>query len=291
MVSQEILLEILLNFLESRHNRVMNITFTVDLEDPSERYAPEGRYVAMTRRILDLCDAMGRKATFFTVGRVAEAAPGLMRDIAAKGHEVAYHSHNHISLTKENPERFRRESREDKDRLEQLTGQSVAGFRAPRFSLTPQSLWALDILAELGFRYSSSIMPTDISMFGFPDAPQAPFAWPNGMIEFPLPVATMGKYRMPYLGGIYLYTMPFFVLRPFLKKATAAEVLWTYMHPYDFDKSEGFSRMPNTPFWVSLILWQARRNAEGKIRRVLELGAGAPLRERLPEFPQRIKVA
>ena len=260
----------------------MTITFTIDLEDPSERYAPDGRYIAMTRRILDLCDAMGRKATFFTIGRIADSAPDLVRDIAARGHEVAYHSHNHVSLTKEDPARFKRESAEDKDKLGQLTGQKLIGFRAPRFSLTPQSVWALDILGELGFRYSSSIMPTDVSLFGFPDAPQAPFKWPNGMIEFPLPVAVMGKYRVPYLGGVYLYTMPFFILRSFLAKAKRDEVLWTYTHPYDFDRDESFGRMPNTPMWIALTLWLARRNAAGKVRKVLELGSAPPLRDRLP---------
>src|SRR5580700_10942898 len=99
----------------------------------------------MTGRILDLCERLNRRATFFTVGRVAEAAPQLMSDIAARGHEVAYHSHVHVPLTKEDPERFRRESREDKDRLEQLAGKAVIGFRAPAFSLTPKTLWAIDI--------------------------------------------------------------------------------------------------------------------------------------------------
>ena len=259
----------------------MNITFTIDLEDPSELYLPEGRYVAMTRRILDLCDETNHKATFFTIGRVAQSAPQLVRDIAAKGHEIAYHSRNHVSLTKEDPARFRSECTEDKDRLEQLSGSKVIGFRAPRFSLTPDSMWALDILAELGFRYSSSIMPTEISMFGFPNASRTPFAWPNGMIEFPMPVAELGKYRLPYLGGIYLYTMPFFALNKFLSKTSAEEVLWTYTHPYDFDKEEPFTRMPHTPLWASLVLWGARQMAAKKIRSVLELGNAPPLRERL----------
>jgi polysaccharide deacetylase family protein (PEP-CTERM system associated) len=261
----------------------VTISFTIDLEDPTERYAQNSRYEAMTRHILDLCEAKGCKATFFTIGRVAETAPQLVRAIAAQGHEIAYHSHNHVPLTKEDPARFHRESREDKDRLEQLAGQKVIGFRAPRFSLTHQSLWALDILSELGFRYSSSIMPTEVSLFGFPDAPHKPFSWPNGMIEFPLPVAILGKYRLPYLGGIYLYTMPFFALRGFLAKAQAEEVLWTYAHPYDFDKAEPFARMPHTPLWVSLVLWLARRNAETKICKVLDLGNAPPLRDRLLE--------
>ena len=266
------------------------ITFTIDLEDPSERYAPDGRYVAMTQRILDLCENTGRKATFFTIGRIAQSAPQLVRDITARGHEIAYHSHNHVSLTQEDPVRFRHESGEDKDRLEQLTGQPLIGFRAPRFSLTPQSLWALDILGELGFRYSSSIMPTDISLFGFPGAPRTPFMWSNGMIEFPLPVTTLGKYKMPYLGGIYLYAMPFFDLRSFLTKTDTDEVLWTYTHPYDFDSNEQFARMPHTPLWINFILWLARRKAANKIQRVLELGSAPPLRDRMQKNLQKIEL-
>jgi polysaccharide deacetylase family protein (PEP-CTERM system associated) len=283
----------------------VKITLTIDLEDPTLRYAPDGRYIPMTKHILDLCDETGnRKATFFTVGRVAQVAPQLIRDIAERGHEIAYHSHDHVSLTQEEPQRFRRECAEDKDRLEQLAGKSVIGFRAPRFSLTPQTLWALDVLKELGFRYSSSVMPTEVSLFGFPGAPSqsrlrgaleegvpqssrdekinTPFMWPNGMIEFPLPVAPIGKYRLPYLGGIYLYTMPFFAVRAFLAKARAEEVLWTYAHPYDFDNGEKFLRMAKTPFWISFVLWRARRGAAKKIRKVLELGSAPPLCERLP---------
>jgi polysaccharide deacetylase family protein (PEP-CTERM system associated) len=261
----------------------MNITFTIDLEDPNERYLPAGRYVAMTRRILDLCDELDRKATFFTVGRVAQSVPQLVQDIASRGHEIAYHSRNHVSLTKEYPARFRKECTEDKDRLEQLTGQKLVGFRAPRFSLTPDSLWALDILVELGFLYSSSIMPTEASLFGFPGAARTPFKWANGMIEFPMPVAQIGKYRLPYLGGIYMYTMPFFALNKFLAKVDANEALWTYTHPYDFDKEERFRSMPGSPYWASLVLWLARLVAAKKIRRVLNLGKAPPLRERLTE--------
>jgi polysaccharide deacetylase family protein (PEP-CTERM system associated) len=259
----------------------MSITFTIDLEDPTGCYAANGRYVGMTHRLLDLCDEFRRRATFFTVGRVAEAAPRLVHDIARRGHEIAFHSHAHVSLTEENPARFRAESAQDKGRLEQLAGKSVIGFRAPRFSLTPKSMWALNILAELGFRYSSSIMPTRLSLFGFAGAPSTPFEWPNGMIEFPLPVAPFGPARVPYLGGIYLYVMPFLLVRRWAKNADADDVLWTYAHPYDFDREESFAPMPNTPTAISYILWKARKKAEPKIRRVLKLGNAPPLGERI----------
>jgi len=260
---------------------MMPITLTIDLEDPTERYAPDGRYIALTQRLLDLCDTIGCRATFFTVGLVADAAPELLGAIAARGHEIAYHSHAHVALTEETPKRFRLESAADKDRLEQLCGKPVIGFRAPRFSLTSQSAWALDILAELGFRYSSSIMPTGASLYGYEGMPRTAFRWPNGLVEFPLPVANFGKWPIPYLGGIYLYSMPLFLARRWLAQAGPDEVLWTYTHPYDFDREQVFKAMPNTPLWVSFVLWMSRRVAERKIRSILAEGAGAPLGERL----------
>jgi polysaccharide deacetylase family protein (PEP-CTERM system associated) len=260
------------------------ITFTIDLEDPTDEYAAYGRHVVMTWKILDLCGEKNTKATFFVIGKVAETAPDLIKAIAAQGHEVAYHSHAHVPLTEENPERFRRESREDKDKLEQLAGKPVIGFRAPRFSLTPKSAWALDILKELGFRYSSSIMPTNISMFGFPDAKPTPFKWPNGLIELPLPVANVGPWRVPYLGGIYLYALPFFLVKHWAKQ-DSTNVLWTYTHPYDFDREEKFKKMPDASLGVSAILWIARLVAERKIQKVLELGTAPPLAERYLTLP------
>jgi polysaccharide deacetylase family protein (PEP-CTERM system associated) len=257
------------------------ITLTIDLEDPTGIYASDGRYVDLTYRILAMCRETNIRTTFFVVGRVAEAASELIKAIAAGGHEVAYHSHAHVPLTEEVPERFRRESAADKDRLEQLSGKPVIGFRAPRFSLTPQTVGALDVLKDLGFRYSSSIMPTNISLFGFRDAPCVPFKWPNGLIELPLPVAKVGPLRVPYLGGIYLYALPFFLAKHWAQCADTKEILWTYTHPYDFDREEKFVRMPDTPLWISAALWAARRAAEKKIRQVLEQGAAPPLGERL----------
>lgn len=263
------------------------LTLTVDFEDPTESYKPDGRYVALTERLLDLCDETGRKATFFTIGRLADSAPDLIRRIAQRGHEIAYHSRAHLSLTEETPERFAREVAQDKDRLQQLAGHDVTGFRAPRFSLTPVTLWATEILAEAGFTYSSSIMPTSVSRFGFPDASGAPFYWPSGLLELPLPVASIGPLKVPYAGGIYLYALPSFITRACLDRAGTDDVLWTYCHPYDLDRSESYIPMPHTPLWVSLILWAARTQAEKKLRRLLATTAPAPT---LGALAQSLKV-
>lgn len=253
------------------------LSFSIDLEDPTEIYAPDGRYVRFADHIMDLCDETGRKATFFTIGRVAEAAPDLVRRIAAHGHEIAYHSHAHASLTEQTRQSFAAECAQDKDRLEQLAGGPVTGFRAPRFSLTPQTMWATEVLAEQGFLYSSSIMPTAISRFGFTGVGAAPFRWPCGLLELPLPVARFMGADWPYLGGIYLYALPSFMVRAFVSRASDEAVLWTYAHPYDFDHEESYVPMPHTPLWVSLILWAARTQAEKKVRRILTATAPAPV--------------
>jgi peptidoglycan/xylan/chitin deacetylase (PgdA/CDA1 family) len=220
---------------------------------------------------------------------VAQAAPDLIRRIAAQGHEVAYHSHAHTSLTDQNPQEFEQECRDDKDRIEQLTGRSLKGFRAPRFSLTPQTQWVTDTLAVQGFLYSSSIMPTALSRFGFASASTKPFRWPSGLIELPLPVAHFGRYAIPYLGGIYLYGLPSFLAHHFVKSADSDELLWTYAHPYDFDRDESYIPMPRTPLWVALVLWAARRQAEKKILNLLANTYPAPtLEERAEDYAKEL---
>ncbi len=258
-----------------------SVTLTIDLEDPSGEYTPNGRWATMALCLLDFCDEVQRKATVFTVGRVAAVAPDLIKRIDRCGHEIAYHTHNHVYLTQETPERFRRESVEDKRRFEDLTGKPLAGFRAPGFSLTTQTLWALDILKELGFSYSSSVMPTRISRFGMPDKPITPFEWPNGLIEFPLPVASLGPLRVPYSGGIYLYALPLWLSLAWARNSGPKECVWTYMHPYDFDVEKKFLRHPHDPYWISLAMWTLRRHAAKKIRKIVSLGHVGTLAERL----------
>ncbi len=252
------------------------ISLTVDLEDPSGEYSPTGRYVDITKRLLDILDENGRKATFFTVGRLAKAAPKLVSKIAGREHEIAYHSHSHLALGRDNQADFRENSRADKMLLEDLSGKSVSGFRAPFFSLKPEAVWASDVLAELGFAYSSSVKPSGTSLFGFKDAPPTPFRWPSGLIEFPLPTAGGGGFRFPFLGGIYLYCLPFFAVRRLIDGQRPQQVLWTYLHPYDFDAEGGFFPIADTSLPAQLLLWLARKRALTQLRNVMDAGEPAP---------------
>lgn len=247
------------------------LQMTIDFEDPTFKYLPTGRYIDMTYRILDLFDANNIKATFFTVGRIALAGPTLLREIAARGHEIAYHGHKHFALTEESPKKFYDNAVSDKDRLEQLTGAPVVGFRAPYYSLTSRTLWAVDSLKRIGFKYSASVMPTNISRFGIKEIPTTPFLWPCGLLEFPMPVRTFGRFKIPYLGGVYLYMIPFYFVQKWISTASKNEILWSYAHPYDFDRNEKFYRMPLTPLWMNIILRLARYKVMGQIQRLFEI--------------------
>ena len=142
----------------------------------------------MTREVLDFLDAREVRGTFFVVGETAEAHPELVREVAARGHEVGLHGWRHQPLTELTADAFRADAQRGKDLLEELTGAPVLGFRAPTFSLVPESRWAVDVLADTGFTYSSSVLPARSPLFGDPTLPTTPFRWPNGLVELPCPV-------------------------------------------------------------------------------------------------------
>jgi polysaccharide deacetylase family protein (PEP-CTERM system associated) len=254
----------------------MSVTFTLDLEDHLGEYAPNGRYAENTRRVLAFLAERQVRGTFFVVGRVAESVPELVREVAAAGHEVACHSFRHIPLNRETPLSFRTDTLRAKHALEQAAGQEVLGYRAPIFSLTPATQWAVQELGELGFRYSSSVLPAAHPLHGFPSAPRMPFRWSTGLVEFPVPVVRFGPVALPFLGGIYLRYLPSGWIRRWSQRRSDS-VLWTYVHPYDFDAEEPYAPLPDAATWVSILLWLNRRGTWRKLATVLESGVGTPL--------------
>ncbi len=261
----------------------MNVTFTLDLEDHHPSPNPDPRYPQITRRILDFLDERGVKGTFFVLGEIAERHPELIRSIHHHGHEIGFHTYAHVPLDKEDPQRFRNQTRRSKALLEDLTGAEVIGFRAPIFSLTPGTLWALPILEELGFRYTSSVLPLRHPLYGFPGAPQQPFRWKDSLVEIPVPIARIGPLLMPFLGGVYMRYLPDFLLVNLLRRQNIATALWTYCHPYDFDPEEKFVVMREATALVSFVLWLNRRNTFRKVARILDQGVGLPFRDYLKD--------
>ena len=257
------------------------VTFTLDVED----YTADGREpraLDTTRRILTFLGERGVRGTFFVVGTFAEAHAGLLTEIVGAGHELALHGYHHLPLTATDPETFRREVGDIRKRIEDVAGRAVIGFRAPTFSLIPQTEWATDVLVELGFEYSSSVLPARSPLYGWPGRPRTPHRWPSGLLELPCPVATLGPVTNPYLGGIYFRVLPWPAVQFGLGRAHPDELLWAYAHPYDFDPGEPFQKRPDLGPWKSRLQWINRRRMFDRVDRLYAArSAGAPLAERI----------
>ena len=252
------------------------VTFTFDLEDHRARRDTPARYAAITRQLLPWLVELGVRGTFFVVGEVAVADPALIREVAHHGHEIALHSYDHRPLTLLTPARFRDDTLRGRAVLEDLTGQPVQGYRAPVFSLTPASRWAVAILVELGFDYSSSVLAAPHPLYGYAGLPSSPFRWPEGLLELPAPLATLGPWRLPYLGGFYLRYLPMALIQWLRMRAPRDELPWTYCHPYDFDNEEAFVPIRDAALWVSLLLWFNRGATRAKLARLLADGCAPP---------------
>ncbi|HXK23553.1 MAG TPA: XrtA system polysaccharide deacetylase [Myxococcota bacterium] len=217
------------------------------------------------RRLLDAFEEHGRRATFFVLGWVAERRPALVREIAARGHEIACHGFGHELVYEIGPERFREDLKRARAAIEDAAGARVEGYRAPSFSITQRSLWALEILAEEGFRFDSSIFPVRHYRYGIPDFEQRPveLRLPNGLSirEFPLTTLDVGPVRLPLAGGAYLRFLPPSIFRWGLcRLADAREPSVLYLHPWEIDHEQ--PRLPTG--------WRVRVNHYHNLHRTLE---------------------
>ena len=170
----------------------------------------ELRVEGNTRKILALLREANARATFFILGWVAERCPELVRDIDRDGHEVASHGYGHGLVYEMTPDMFREDLLRSKNILEGIVNKPVTGYRAPSFSITPQNLWALDILKEMGFEFDSSVFPVSLhDRYGFSGCSTRPFVWPNGLVEIPLSVYRVGRLSLPAAGGGYFRLFPY----------------------------------------------------------------------------------
>lgn len=261
------------------------ITFTLDLESSGDHR----RHVAITRRLVDRLAELGVRGTAFVVGEEAGDDPELVRAVADAGHEIGLHGWNHAALTTLDPDTFRGHLSRGKALLEDLSGTEVIGFRAPMFSLVPESRWATDAIADAGFVYSTSVLPARSPLFGDPTVPRGPFRWPNGLLELPCPVVGIGRAAVPYMGGVYLRVLPWPVVDACTKRAVGSQVLWTYCHPYDFDPDEPYHRAEGVGRLGSRLLRVNRRGALERLEALLRDRAAPPLRERLDVVTPRIE--
>jgi polysaccharide deacetylase family protein (PEP-CTERM system associated) len=184
----------------------------------------------------------GVKATFFVVGEVARRYPRLIRDIVDAGHELACHGDVHLQLDKLTPQEFRNDMERNRAALEDAGGRGIVGFRAPTFSLTKTTAWAHEILADLGFTYSSSVLPAANPLYGWPEFGRSARRVVGGLWELPVTLYRLPFLSVPMAGGVYFRVLPFILSRWGIGKSIAqGEPVVTYFHPYDIDtKQERF---------------------------------------------------
>jgi len=268
---------------------------TVDVEDyfhvsalaaaaPRERWADfESRVVPNTVRLLDLFDEHRVRTTCFVLGWVADRHPELVRLIAARGHEVGSHGYWHQLVYDLTATEFRDDVRRSRLLLQDLSGQPVDGYRAPSFSITRRSLWALDVLIDVGYTYDSSIFPVRHDRYGIPDAPRHPYRMrrPAGVItEVPPATLRVAGQNVPVAGGGYFRLLPYAWHRLGFRRINAGEQKPAvfYLHPWEVD--------PTQPRLSAGLLSRVRHytnlhRTEPRLRRLLDDASFGTVREML----------
>jgi polysaccharide deacetylase family protein (PEP-CTERM system associated) len=207
----------------------------------------ESRVCRNTERLLDIFDEHRVRATFFILGWVADRHPQLVRAVAIRGHEIASHGYGHRLIYEQTHEAFRQDVRRAKALLEDLSGSAVAGYRAPSYSITKRSLWALDILMEEGYQYDASIFPIRHDRYGIPDSPRHmyPVERQHGVLtEVPASTVRLGFVNLPIAGGGYFRILPYAWTRWGISRLNRLErqPAVFYLHPWEIDPDQ--PRMP-----------------------------------------------
>lgn len=205
------------------------------------------RVVSSTERILGVLDKHGVRGTFFVLGWIAERHPALVRKISDAGHEIGCHGYSHQRVYRQERDTFRRETRAAKSRLEDCIGQAVVGYRAASFSITNETLWALDELVEAGFLYDSSVFPVHHDNYGIPSAKTGPSMLRTvggaEIVEFPMSTVKILGLRIPVAGGGYFRLYPYWVTRNSLRiMNSSGRCCNFYCHPWEIDTEQPYFR-------------------------------------------------
>jgi len=271
------------------HRQQITNALTIDFEDwyqgleiPYKDWAGfEDRIVPVGHRLLKLLDDANVKATFFILGYIADQHPELIREIADAGHEIGTHGYSHALIYEQTSELFRDELMRAIGTLQDLTGKQVLGHRAPFFSITKESLWALDILGELGIRYDSSIFPVVNYRYGIPDAPRWPYQIEtNGhtLTEFPVSTWQVMGRKVPIAGGAYFRIYPYAITKRGLSAVNKEGYPFAfYMHPWEIDPDHPRIRLPRRI--AGLTHYFNLRATERRLRQLLRDFKFAPMKE------------
>ncbi len=293
--------------------RAMPDALSVDVEDyfhveafadriPHETWdSYPSRVVDNTRRVLELFAGAEVQGTFFILGWVAERFPHLVREIQAAGHELGCHSYLHQCIWRLSPDQFRSDTRRALAAIQDAGGAAVTGYRAPTFSIVQRTLWALEILAEEGLQYDSSVFPVRHDVYGMPAAPRTAFCWDlgagRGVPELPMSTVRLFDSNLPVGGGGYLRLLPMAYSRWGQKRLRAHGMPFQlYLHPWEIDPSQ--PRLPGR--WKSRLRHYRNLNLmERRIGVLLRQGSFGPLArvlaayggpQSLPSVPFRTNV-
>lgn len=272
---------------------------TIDIEEHFQVHAFEmvidrrewesfpSRVTPSTRHALRLLDAYGIRATFFVLGWVADRHPELMREIAAAGHEIASHGYWHELIYRQTPDEFAADLDRSLNAIKRaLDGQKpsardrhLIGYRAPSFSITRQSLWALDILVERGIRYDSSIFPLVAhDRYGFHSANRFATRLRDNLWEFPVSTIRLVRQNWPVAGGGYLRLLPFWVTQQAIRRINAeGHPSVVYVHTWELDPEQ--PRISDAPLLSRFRHYVNLHKTERRFKRLLETFAFAPMRD------------
>lgn len=222
-------------------------------------------------RILQMFADRDVKATFFTLGWIAERYPQLVRRMVAEGHEVASHGYEHTRVTNQDHEAFRSDVARTKRLLEDLSGEEVKGYRAASYSIGADNLWALDVLHQEGYRYSSSIYPIRHDLYGMPEAPRFAFRpQPAGILEIPVTTVELGGRKLPCGGGGYFRLLPYTVSRWAMRRVNRrdGQACLFYFHPWEIDPDQ--PRQRGITFKTRVRHYLNLGRTEARLMRLLE---------------------
>lgn len=224
-----------------------NLTGTIAIED---WHIMESRVERNVFKLLEVLDKFNTRATFFVLGWIAERYPDLIEAVHRAGHEIASHGYAHQLVYTISSNQFKEDVNRSAQILSSITGSSVIGYRAPAFSVTSTTSWVLTHLQEAGYVYDSSIYPVSYHPdYGMPGVPSTPFIHMNGLIEFPLNTASIGKLSIPCSGGAYLRFLPYGLFKNFVTQVERKHGFFIfYIHPWEIDSQMPKIKLPFTKY-------------------------------------------
>jgi len=283
---------------------------TIDVEDGvniimrdhfKKEMPPTKRVVQNVQRLLELFGEKEVKATFFILGEIAEHYPRLIKDIASKGHELGVHGYYHDQIFKLTPDSAFNNIKRAKTLIEDISGVKVAGFRAPAFSVSENTSWVFEVLAELDFIYDSSVVPVKAGRYGWPgfnkDIQKLQLKNDRTIIEVPMSVTKFLWKTLPACGGGYLRYFPYFVTNYAFSKIQKKRSPILYLHPYEIDTGkypgyfyEAKSALPLNKR-ISLSLYRLNKGTVyEKLSRLLDNFTFMPLSNIINIYKENIKI-